>query len=50
MYCKDCLSFGVCRYASGLCYWHTLSDFGKVLFLSYKEAERVLKEYESNEK
>lgn len=37
----------VCVYyedGDGLSYWHTPSDFGKVIFLTREEAERALKD------
>ena len=40
----DAFLWAYVRYESGLCYWHTLSDFGRVLFLTREEAERALKD------
>lgn len=30
------------RYKNGLTYWHTIDDFGKTVFLTREEAEKVL--------
>lgn len=36
-------------YETGVSYWHSSGDFGKTVFLSREEAERALKERESND-
>ena len=52
MYCKDCWSFGVCRYASGsrLLEKEPCKYLDRIFIPRNKEAERALKERESNEK
>lgn len=37
------------RYESGLSYWHPSTEFGKIVFFTREDAERALKERESND-
>lgn len=36
-------------YENGASYWHSSTEFGKIVFFTHEEAERALKECESND-